>query len=285
MNKGMNISLFNILKQKKGRELIYAPGMVNTMNKKYELLKDDTYKKSVIVNGEYEYITLYRIRALKNFRTIKVGDLGGYVESERNLSHDGICWIYKGYVYENAKIYDNALVNGCDVCDDSRIFGDACVYDSKVYGSAKIYGNACVYDSKVRGSAKIYGNAYVYDCLITGKVEIFDNARVDCVEVYNTVKIYNNSIVTSVQYEYVDEYTVIKGCAEIYGNSKVCSCNIKDCKVKDYACLISCDIDGDYTICGNSTLMYVDTYYIPNYDNISVYDNVRYIGGEKIEIL
>jgi hypothetical protein len=36
---------------------------------------------------------LYRIRALKGFGEAMVGDLGGYVESERNLAQDGSCWV------------------------------------------------------------------------------------------------------------------------------------------------------------------------------------------------
>ena len=32
--------------------------------------------------------TLYRIKALKDFADVKAGDLGGYIEDYRNLSHD-----------------------------------------------------------------------------------------------------------------------------------------------------------------------------------------------------
>lgn len=37
---------------------------------------------------------LFRIRALVNFGNVKSGDLGGYVEKEENLSHDGDAWVY-----------------------------------------------------------------------------------------------------------------------------------------------------------------------------------------------
>jgi len=39
-------------------------------------------------------VTLYRIKALKGFSDVKKGDIGGWVEKEANLSHDGICWLY-----------------------------------------------------------------------------------------------------------------------------------------------------------------------------------------------
>ena len=48
-------------------------------------------------------ITLYQIRALKDFDNISKGDLGGWVEKEENLSQDGLSW-----VYGNARVYGNA---------------------------------------------------------------------------------------------------------------------------------------------------------------------------------
>ncbi len=52
-----------------------------SMNKKYELLKDDCI--------EHGRRTLYRIRILRAFSGFKAGDLGGRVETEENLSHKG----------------------------------------------------------------------------------------------------------------------------------------------------------------------------------------------------
>ena len=49
--------------------------------------------------------TLCRIKALKDFADVKAGDLGGFIEDYRNLSHDGNCWIY-----DNAKVMGSATV-------------------------------------------------------------------------------------------------------------------------------------------------------------------------------
>lgn len=65
--------------------------------KKYELLKDDT--KTVFGR------TLYRIKALRDFDDVTKGDLGGYIESENNLSHYGDAW-----VWGNAEVSDNAVI-------------------------------------------------------------------------------------------------------------------------------------------------------------------------------
>lgn len=39
-------------------------------------------------------ITLHRIRALKDFGVVCAGDIGGWIEKESNLSHEGNCWVY-----------------------------------------------------------------------------------------------------------------------------------------------------------------------------------------------
>ena len=66
-----------------------------------------------------EKLTLRRIVAVQdivdaNGRVIvKKGTKGGFVESEKNLSHEGCCWIAdKACVYQNARVSNNAQVYG-----------------------------------------------------------------------------------------------------------------------------------------------------------------------------
>ena len=60
--------------------------------------------------------TLYRIKACIDFTTIsgdevKAGDLGGFVEKESNLSHNGKAWVYgNAEVWGNAKVWGNASI-------------------------------------------------------------------------------------------------------------------------------------------------------------------------------
>ena len=49
--------------------------------------------------------TLHRIRAVAEFGLVKIGDLGGWIEKEENLSHEGNAW-----VCDNAKVWGNAKV-------------------------------------------------------------------------------------------------------------------------------------------------------------------------------
>ena len=58
--------------------------------KKYEFT--DETKEQLICFGVS--VTLHRIKALRNFGDVKAGDIGGWIESEKNLSHDGLCWVY-----------------------------------------------------------------------------------------------------------------------------------------------------------------------------------------------
>lgn len=97
--------------------------------------------------------TLHQIRAIRDFRNVKAGDIGGWIKKEENLSHDGDCW-----VYENAVVYGDARVFG-----DAEVFGDAVVYgDARVYGDAVVYG-----DAEVTTTVKTFGNAFIYEITVT----------------------------------------------------------------------------------------------------------------------
>ena len=84
---------------------------------------------------------LYQIEALKDFGDVKAGDLGGYIESEENLSQYDNAWVYgDAQVLGNAQVFDNA-----------RVYGNACVFDN-----ARVYGNACVFGNAQIKSARDY---------------------------------------------------------------------------------------------------------------------------------
>jgi prolyl-tRNA synthetase len=71
--------------------------------KKYELTSD-----TKIVFGHI----LYRIKALSSFGCVSAGDLGGFLESEKNLSQNGDAWVYgDAEVYGDARVYGDAEVS------------------------------------------------------------------------------------------------------------------------------------------------------------------------------
>ena len=57
--------------------------------------------------------TLHRIRSLRVFSDINVGDIGGWIEKEENLSHNNNAQVYgKAQVYGEAQVYAEAQVGG-----------------------------------------------------------------------------------------------------------------------------------------------------------------------------
>jgi len=134
------------------------------MEKKYELIPSDK-------EG------LYRIKALKDFANVKVGDIGGYVSGEHNLSHDNDCWIYNNAIVSgNAQVCNNVNVFGCAKIYDSAIVSD----DAKVYGSAIVYGDALVFgEARVSGNAQICGFAQIYgETIVSGNAQICGFAQI-----------------------------------------------------------------------------------------------------------
>ena len=159
------------------------------MDKKYELLKDDCIN--------YEGRTLYRIKALRDFGYIKKGKLGGYIQSENNLSHEGECW-----VYGNAKVYE-----------DARVFGNAKVFmNARVYGNAKVFGEAEVYDNaEVYGNSKIFENAEVYVNAVINKGRIIGRVSMPYKDIFQYQ--CENRVLTAILTE-DDEILYSIGCQE-----------------------------------------------------------------------
>ena len=113
--------------------------------KKYTMT-DDT----IVVDGH----KLSRIKALRDFGNVKKGELGGYISSEKNLSHYGTCW-----VSDNAQVRDNAFVGGSAQVRDSAIVCDfAIVRDSATVSEFAIVGGYAIVDDDSRVSGEsIFG--------------------------------------------------------------------------------------------------------------------------------
>ena len=108
----------------------------------------------------YSGITLHRIKSLVDFGCINAGEIGGWIETEDNLSQYGNAW-----VGGNAIVRDSAHVGGNAIVRDSaHVGGNAIVRDSALVGDdAHVGGNAIVRDSvHVGGNAHVLGNALVY---------------------------------------------------------------------------------------------------------------------------
>lgn len=91
--------------------------------------------------GKRESNGLYRVIALKDFGEVSKGDIGGFVESENNLSQTGSAWISgDAQISGNARIYEGAQIYGdAQIYEDARIYGDALVKKSPIIVSGLTY--------------------------------------------------------------------------------------------------------------------------------------------------
>jgi hypothetical protein len=145
--------------------------------------------------------TLHRIRACRSFGNVNAGDIGGWIEKEENLDHDGTCWVSdNACVFDTAHVFGNAQVsNKAMVFHDARVFDDAQVSEAalvfdkaSVYNRAKVFGRAWVGDSSavcesarvcgrawISGRSMVYGDAWVYGkANIRGEAEVCGEARI-----------------------------------------------------------------------------------------------------------
>lgn len=165
--------------------------MILTLNEnkqKFTLLKDETRS----VNGK----TLYRIKYLVDipYGNVKPGTLGGWLESESNLSQEGQCC-----VLDNAVVMDSAVVKGelSMVKGNAIIDGRAVVdgYTTIIQVSAYVSYKAKVVNSVIKTNAIVNGNAEVTNSLIQNQACVTDRAKVTNSIVTNSVKVCNRALV------------------------------------------------------------------------------------------
>lgn len=146
----------------------------------YELQEQKKYK---ITNHSHpQYAWLHRIQACSDVNeSVMAGTLGGYVESEGNLSQDGSCWVHDAAICcENAKVEK-----------DAQIFDGACVRgaalltgDATMFGFATADGNCVIRSGEIKDHARVAGNAVVGESIIDGLSPLIQgNSRV-----YGTVR-------------------------------------------------------------------------------------------------
>ena len=139
---------------------------------------------------------LFRIKALVEFGNVKEGEIGGFVEKEENLSHDGNAW-----VYGNARVYG-----------DARVYGNAWVYgDARVYGNAWVYGDAWVSRDADYATVKGFGTEY----RITTFFKCRDGVtRVKCGCFYGDLEEFRAQVKNTRKGKIAEEYLMIADLME-----------------------------------------------------------------------
>ena len=128
-------------------------------------------KKYEFVPGhddEFEGHTVHLIRALKKFTyevngvkaIVNKGDIGGYIESEDNLSQEGNCWVEgDSFVTDNAKVMGDAVV-----CSNSVLADNAVIKDHAFVGDNTTLRG----DSMLSDYASVGGGAEYKDITLDG---------------------------------------------------------------------------------------------------------------------
>ena len=184
----------------------------------------------------FRFPALKRIRALVDIplHGVKAGDLGGWIESEHNLSHEGDCWVrFPAKVCGYATVMGEAFVSGFAILRDSATArGAARIYGrSVISGRAQVAGNAIVYDTaRIADGACIRDFASVsHSGIVRGYAILTDSSHVGghalvrgYAQIRDTVRIGGHTI--------VENSLVITGDATINSNKDLDALRLLECK-------------------------------------------------------
>ena len=163
----------------------------------------------------FDGVTLHRIQALKDFGNVEAGELGGWVESEKNLSQSGDCWIaMEAKAYGGAEIGDSAILTRKAIaCGNSTICNDTLVSDESIIrGFTYLYGDVEVYGkSVIDGDARLHGNVKVIDAKVID-AEVYDRVIIcDGAYVHGRIKIDGTAYISNgAEVCKTDDYIVFK---------------------------------------------------------------------------
>lgn len=159
---------------------------------------------------------LFRIKAEKDFithgRTVREGEIGGYIQSETNLAQTDHSW-----VFNTAQVFDNAILIDSIVTDSAKVYGEACVVDSKILQNAQVKENSHVESSVIRGRVNVDGSAEVTASDVSNASIICHHAKVNKCIVSDGVRISGNSVATD---------SKLSDTSEIRGSTVVENCHV-----------------------------------------------------------
>lgn len=115
------------------------------------------YEITEVAHPKYPW--LHRIRALCQVNEqVSPGMLGGYVQTEDNLSQEGTCWIYdQAICCEEAVVTSDGRMYGESIARDSALVGG----DARLFDRAKAEGNSCILSGEFREEARAAGEAVI----------------------------------------------------------------------------------------------------------------------------
>lgn len=236
--------------------------------KKYKLGPKETFSQGGT------FIRAHRITALIDIpaHDVRVGDVGGWVESRRSLSHDGDCWIgQNAVVVDVCRVNDDALVTGnATLMYRVQVSGNAVVKDDAI-----LQGKILVKDNAViSGKTGIIAPEY-YDTedgyTISGKAQIMGAPKIN-----GRGYIKDSALIKG---EPKIQHLRMSGSAVIAGNPNINNCSLEDsAQIFDSAEVWTAELKGNAKVYGQSFIS-KGSYYTRLTGNVRVFGHVRIHGA------
>jgi len=202
-------------------------------------------------------LTLYRIKAVKDFGNIKAGTKGGYVQHVENLSQDGLCWIADDAIaFEFARISENGLLQGAAMARGySRVYGNAVCRDYAILkDSVHVFDNAVIGSkSFLAGGATASGNARVFCKPLQGEPR-YPNIR-DYGVITENAQLLQRGVIRD--QAVLRGNAILKGCGRLTGRSVATDDVLLSGSVRvmeDAKIFKQTRLFGRTTACGNSLI-------------------------------
>lgn len=144
--------------------------MNNTNLANYNVIQVGSSKYGLVLTNMR--VPKYRIIALKSFTSplgfVKAGELGGFVESERNLDKEDNSWIYEdSYATHKSKVLGNSALRGASI--SGRVVVDRSILD----GEITVFGKVQIYNSKlISDNLRFQGSSKLTNVIVRGRVVV-----------------------------------------------------------------------------------------------------------------
>jgi len=121
----------------------------------------------------YNGVTLHQIRAVSTSAIYYEGAIGGWIQSEKNLSHDDTAWIHPdAHVYGKVVVKGKTFIKNSEISGDGVINGNISIFDSIIHEkfyisgfmhmtNTELYGNTILNNGNAQISNSKIGNLQV----------------------------------------------------------------------------------------------------------------------------
>lgn len=209
-------------------------------------------------------VPLFQIEAACDFGDIPKGAMGGYVNSEKNLSHEGFSWVEFGSYVLNDAVVKDGWVDGHAVISDSAIVmtGGVVGDHAHVSGTARIgfegrSGKRSIVDghARVTDQSVITMGACVMDHAVIsgasrldGDVSVSEASRVHASTLTDSVKVSGDAQVIM---------SKLEDHAHVSENAEVKFSTLSDlCHVTDHTTVTDSTVSGDALIAGSANVVH-----------------------------